>query len=67
MLIFDGDYPMGSAYQYNVDITRPIAEVRATQPVGLAGEDVTETREMRTAPAPAPRAGCDTAPPSSST
>ena len=46
MLIFDGDYPMGSAYQYNVDITRPIAEVRATQPVGLAGEDVTETREM---------------------
>ena len=46
MLIFDGDYPMGSAYAYNVDITRPIAEVRATQPVGLAGEDVTETREM---------------------
>ena len=46
MLIFDGDYPMGSAYTYNVDLTLPIAEVRATQPVGLAGEDVTETREL---------------------
>ena len=46
MLIFDGDYPMGSAYAYNVDITLPIAEVRATRPVGLAGEDVSETREL---------------------
>ena len=46
MLIFDGDYPMVAAFGINVDITASIEEARATEPVGLAGENLSDTREL---------------------
>ena len=46
MLIFDGDYPMVAAFGLNVDITASIEESRATEPVGLAGEDLSDIREL---------------------